>query len=318
MRKAIALLPIMSLTSFCGASEIVMFRNVKIHRHRSAQDRVLVDRVGVLTFEDTDRKFMFEKRREDRLDTPAKVEVPYDTGTKVVFEVTSHMHGFPLAWTPFAAAGAGLGGLIVTSAVARQHASDSWFYVEYTSAEENVQVLFEVPKDSSQGVISKASSLFGSKVSITQFREEGEPVEPQNLPDFKAKHLLHIDKQNHPVPEPKPDKATVVVVCPPVSSHDSGKGNQFKLHANDRVIAVNKEGTYSFAYLDPGKYQLVSQSENANGFEMELEAGKTYYFLRNTFQGFFKYHTVLSHNSPELVNFLMTGTYFSDWSRQKE
>ena len=317
MRKLIALLITMSLISFCGATETGVFRNVKIHRHRSAQDRVLVDRVGVLTFDDPGRKFMFEKRQEDRFDTPEKIEVPYDTVTRVVFDVTSHMRGVPLAWTPLAA-GARLGGLIAESAVARKHVSDSWFYVEYRSGDENTQLLLEVPKDSSQGVIDKASSLFGSKVSITQFQQEGESVESQKLPDVKSKHLLRIDKQNRPIPEPKQDKATIVVVCPPVSPRDSGKGNQFKLHANDRVVAVNKEGTYSFAYLDPGKYRLVSQAENANGFEMELEAGKAYYFLQNTFQGLFKYQTALSRNSPELVKFLMTGTYFSDWSRQKE
>jgi hypothetical protein len=81
------------------------------------------------------------------------------------------------------------------------------------------------------------------------------------------------------------------------------------------VVAVNKEGTYSFAYIEPGKYRLVSQADDANGFEMELEAGKTYYFLQNTFQGG---DTVLSRNSPELVNYLMSGTYFADWSRKQK
>lgn len=56
----------------------------------------------------------------------------------------------------------------------------------------------------------------------------------------------------------KPDKATVVVVCPPLAARNAGFGNQFKLHANDEVVAVNKTGTYSFAYLDPGKYRLIS------------------------------------------------------------
>jgi hypothetical protein len=49
---------------------------------------------------------------------------------------------------------------------------------------------------------------------------------------------------------------------------------------------------------------------------MELEGGKTYYFLQNTFQGVFKWKTKLSHNSPELVTYLMSGTYLSDWSRK--
>jgi hypothetical protein len=49
---------------------------------------------------------------------------------------------------------------------------------------------------------------------------------------------------------------------------------------------------------------------------MELEGGKTYYFFQNTFQGVFKWETRLSHNSAELVTYLMSGTYCSDWSRK--
>ena len=41
------------------------------------------------------------------------------------------------------------------------------------------------------------------------------------------------------MPEMKPDKATVVVVCPPLAARNAGFGNQFKLHANDEVVAVN-------------------------------------------------------------------------------
>jgi hypothetical protein len=88
------------------------------------------------------------------------------------------------------------------------------------------------------------------------------------------------------------------------------------LHANDNVVAVNRAGTYSFAYLDPGKYKLVSQSENANGFEMQLEAGKEYYFLQNTFQGALKWDTGLSRNSPELVMYELNGAYYSRWKQK--
>jgi hypothetical protein len=138
-------------------------------------------------------------------------------------------------------------------------------------------------------------------------------VEKDELKALQSKQTLKVDKQNHPLPDLKDDKATVVVVCPPLAARDSGKGNQFKLHANGQVVAVNREGTYTFAYLDPGKYRLVSKAENASGFEMELEAGREYFFLQNVFQGVFKAETTLSRNSPELVKYLVDGSYFSDW-----
>jgi len=177
-------------------------------------------------------------------------------------------------------------------------------------------VLFEIPKSSSRKIIDKTIGVFGSRGVVNEFPEKGESLEPEKLADFKSKQgrlTNRIDRS------PKPERIRLPSsVCPPLAARDSGKGNQFKLHANDHVVAVNKAGTYSFAYLEPGRYRLISQSANANGFEMELEGGKTYYFLQNTFQGVFKWETKLFRNSAELVTYLllMSGTYFSDWSRK--
>jgi len=104
----------------------------------------------------------------------------------------------------------------------------------------------------------------------------------------------------------------------PLAARDAGKGNQFKLHANDQVVAVNRMGTYILAYLDPGKYRLVSQAEDANGFEMELEAGHEYFFLQNPFQGVFKWETTLSRNSQKVVTYLAEGAYLSDWKPREK
>jgi hypothetical protein len=274
---------------------------------------VLVDKVGVLTFDDAGRKLTFASHAGD------KFEVGYDDVAKAVFEVTTHMRG---GWLPVVVAAAGVPGAIASAVIAGIHVHDYWFYLEYKNGDHNEQVLLEVPKESSEKVIGKATSLFGSRVTMPEFQEKGETIEKgeeldeKHLPDLRSKHTMRVDKENHPLPEVKPDKATVVVVCPSLAARNVGLGNQYKLHANDRVIAVNKWGTYSFAYVDPGKYHLVSQSENANGFEIEMEAGKAYYFLQNTFEGTFKGATMLSRNSPELVMYELNGSYFSDWKRK--
>lgn len=311
MRRLAALTILLSLATLCLCTDTQTFGHVKIRRHRSAENRVMVDKVGVLTFDDANRRFSFKTSVGDKFDVQDKVVVGYDDVTKVVFEVTTHMRGG--GWAQVISA-ASIPGAIVGPAIAGQHVHDYWFYFEYKNGDHNEQVLLEVPKDSSQKVIDEATSVFGSRVTMSEFQQQGDEINREQLPDLKSKHALKINKADRPVPEVKPDKATIVVVCPPLAARDSGKGNQFKLHANDHVIAVNRAGTYSFAYLDPGKYRLVSQSENANGFEMELEAGKTYYFLQNTFQGAFRWQTKLSRNSPELVTYLMSGTYFSEWS----
>ena len=280
----------------------------KIHRHKSASNRVLVDKVGSVSFDDARRVLAFSDDAKDNF------EISYDAVTKVVFDTTSHMRGGAASQVISAT---GFAGAIAGGAIAGARVSNYWFFVEYRDGDRTRQVLLEVPKDSNQAVRAKASAIFGSKVSIASFAEKAEPIDTEKLPDIKSKDSLRVDKQDHPLPEARADKATIVVVCPPLAARYAGRGNQVKLHANDRVVAVNKPGTYSFAYLDPGKYRLVSQSENADGFEMELRAGETYYLVQNTLQGAFKYGTLLSRNSPEVVMYLVDGSYWSDWKRKE-
>jgi hypothetical protein len=313
VRTNLVLIGFLSIGTLCLAADAVTFDEVKIHRQKNPQERVLVDKVGVLTFDDASRRLTFASHGGDKLD------VSYDEVTKVVFEVTTRMRGglLPIAAVPIGGVGAG-------ALVNGIHVHDHWFYLEYKSGDQNQPVLLEIPEESSKNVIEKATSVFGSRVTIAEFQEKGEAIvnkdgdlDAKRLPDYRSKHTMEIDKKNHPLPEVKSDKATVVVVCPSLA-HYLGRSIQFKLHANDHVIAVNKLGTYSFAYVDPGKYQLISQSENANGFEIEMEAGKTYYFLQNTFEGVMKGRTMLSRNSPELVMYELNGSYFSDWKRKDD
>jgi hypothetical protein len=300
--------------TYCQASETTTFEHVKIRRHKNPHDRVLVDKVGVLAFNDAGRRLTFASHAGDKLD------VGYDDVVKVVFEVTTHMPG---GMWPTMISAAGLPGMVAGPIVKSVHLHDYWFYVEYKNGDHNEPVLLEVPKGSSEAMIAKATTLFGAHVTVADFKEKGEPIKNKNgeldeqlVPDLRSKQTANVDKKNHPLPEVRPDKATVVVVCPSLWAHTAGYSIQFKLHANDHVIAVNRFGTYSFAYVEPGKYKLISQSENANGFEIEMEAGKTYYFLQNTFEGVLKERTMLSRNSPELVMYELNGSYFSDWKRE--
>jgi hypothetical protein len=281
-----------------------VFQSVKIRRHRNADKRVLVDKLGTLTFDDSAHKLRFESDAGDHL------EISYDDVGKIVFDATTHMRGGATAQVVQFAP---LAGPIVGAAIAGSHVDDYWLYLDYKGHGQDGSALLVVPKSSSERVIAKATSVFGPRATVTDFSEKGAAIKMDDLRDLKSKHVLKVDKQNHPFPEVKQDMATVVVVCPPLAARYAGKGNQFKLHANDQVIAVNREGTYSFAYLNPGKYRLVSQAEDANGFEMELEAGHEYYFLQKTFQGVFRWETTLSRNSREVVTYLAEGSYLSDW-----
>jgi hypothetical protein len=309
MRRLFTLIWLLLFTASGLSAQKTVFENVKIRRHRSADKRVLVDKLGTLTFDDSARTLRFKSEAGDR------IEVGYDDVEKVVFDVTTHMRGTAIAQVIQAAT---MAGTIVGSAIAGAHVNDYWFYLDYKDHGQNESALLVVPKNSSARVIDKATSVFSSRVTMTDFSEKGAAVKMEDLKALKSKQVLKIDKQSHPLPEIRPDQATVVVVCPPLAARDAGKGNQFKLHANDQVVAVNRAGTYSFAYLDPGKYRLVSQAEDANGFEMELEAGHEYFFLQNAFQGVFRWETSLSRNSREVVTYLAEGSYFSDWKPKEK
>ncbi len=274
MRRLLTLICLLFLSASGLSAQPTIFENVKIRRHRSADKRVLVDKVGTLTFDDSTRKVLFKSDAGDRID------VGYDDIGKVVFEVTTHMREGAFSEV---IKGVGLPGLVAGSVVASTHVKDYWFYLDYKDHDRSESVLIDVPKSSSAQVINKAQSVFGPRVTVTDFPEKGAEVKVEDLKALKSKHVLKVDKQSH------------------------------------QVIAVNKMGTYSFAYLDPGKYRLVSQAENANGFEMELEGGHEYFFLQNTFQQTLTPNkTALSRNSPELATYLLEGSYFSDWKPKEK
>jgi hypothetical protein len=217
---------------FCAATlpaQQTVFKDVKIRRHRNAEKRVLVDKLGKLTFDDTARKLTFEGEAGDHN------EVSYDSIDKANFEVTTHMRGGGLSQVVEAT---GLAGLFVGNKVASGHVNSYWFYLEYLEKEGERPVLFEVPKESSSQVIDKAKSVFGSRVKVNDYPEKGVPIKPGDLKSMSSKQSVKVDKQNHPLPELQPGKATLVVVCPPLAARYVGKGTQVKLHANDQVIAV--------------------------------------------------------------------------------
>lgn len=311
MRKLSTLILLLLFSASGLSAQKTVFQDVKIRRHRSADKRVLVDRLGTLTFDDSAHKLIFKGDFGDR------IEVGYDDVEKVVSEVTTHMRGGGVSRAisfvefPFGAmAGSLIGGV---------HVNSHWLYLRYRNGGDDGSVLIEAPEGSSDQIVGKAAVVFGSRMTVTNFPEKATDVKLADLKGLKSKQGVKVDEKNHPLPEAKPDKATVVVVCPTLAAHRIGSGSRFRLFADDDVIAVNRLGTYSFAYLDPGRYRLVSQQQNASGFEIDLEPGQRYFFLQNTFQnGLSAAETVLSRNSPELVGYLLDGSYFSDWKPKEK
>ena len=84
MSKAAFLTIFLFLSISLLFSEDTKFEGVKIRRHKSAEKRELVDKIGVLSFEDDGQKLTFRSGAGDQF------AIPYSDITKVVFDTDTH------------------------------------------------------------------------------------------------------------------------------------------------------------------------------------------------------------------------------------
>ena len=310
MKRSLALLCFLFFLPFGCSAQKPFSQTVKILRYPDNGRWGLVVKPGTLTLDDSAEKMTFRTDPGYNED-PFRLELRYDSIEKANFEINTHVHAFNNGLLAL-----GASGVIANDLLANKSATSCWLYLSYKEVSGKSSILLEMDAGDSADVIAKVTRVLGAKATVVD-SAKGSKVELNDLKDLKSKQLVRIDKKNHPLPEVKADKATIVVVCPRYYSGLLPRSVHFKLHANDHVVAVNMIGTYSIAYLDPGKYRLVSQREDANGFEMELEAGHEYYFLQNALQrGVVPNESVLSQNSPELVMYLIHGAQFSDWTTE--
>lgn len=113
---AVVLLGVVTFSCSQSCAETT-FEHVKIRRPRSPQNRVLVDKVGSLTFDDDHQLISFTGGAGDKL------TLKYDAVSKVVFEVTSHTRGGALSQVVSAA---GIPGAIAGTAIAGRGVHDYW------------------------------------------------------------------------------------------------------------------------------------------------------------------------------------------------
>ena len=286
-----------------GFAQTTVFKKVvaRVHKNSKMKDGRIKDRR--FTNDGADLYFYDgEKRLEVKCkDNP--LNVSYDDIEKIVFDEATGMKG----------GGEGFG--LIGAAVASGKRTNNYFYIEYKVPDKkNGRYMLIVKKNEIAKIKEKTKSLFGDKVKVAEFTEKCKPIPKGTLKEMKRKTRIKVDKKNHPLPPGlKPDKALVVMLCISPKPRYIGKGPRIKVHANDKVIGINKVGTYCFTYLDPGDYRVVSQCEDAWSFNVKMEAGKDYYFIQTIKMGMFKPKTRLFRNTKEVVMFEIQGAHFSDW-----
>jgi hypothetical protein len=276
------------------------FDGVKVRVNRSNKYHCFTGKNVDLVFDDKLKHFIVKYSEKP-------IVVSYDSVQKIVFEADQHMGEGNLGFL--------LGGVVGAAIFDGSMANNYWCNVEYRNHDIEYCTL-EIEKKSSEKIINKMKSIFSDKVIMVDFPEKAVEIDKETLKDLQSKHSMKVDEQNHPMPQLKTDQALVVVVCPLFGSYTPGEVFQLKMHANDEVVWVNNVGTYGYFYLNPGEYLLVSQSGNASGIRLKLEAGKDYYFFQNLIKHR-KIGTILSRNTKELVMHELSSAYYSNWKRKK-
>ena len=111
-------------------------------------------------------------------------------------------------------------------------------------------------------------------------KDGGEEKDEENFVQFS---------KEHPLGEPKPDKALIYVVRPT----SAGFAVKSWFFSDDQALGVNRGSSYFFADVEPGKHVFWSKSENVDAVELEVEAGKTYYLQQHVKIGGLKARTKL-------------------------
>lgn len=274
---------------------------VHVRTKSKPNDKNLASLRGHLLWDDAARELRIE--RDVRLSLKESVtKIPYSEVAAVQFDTITN----PLRRDVLHGAG--------SSKPANAKVEDEYLHLTLVSGDSH---LVEIDDEDVLGVIAKARDLFGSKVSETPVRR-GDKASARDLPERSSHFSLKIVKK--PLPQPLPGKALVWVLSPKVQENAwhnwYGKPGppQMRLHANNKIVAVTRQGTYSYAQLDPGDYELISQTgDHANGFRRTLEAGREYFFYQNEAPLF---SVVLSEQSRDVALHELTGLQFGEWKRR--
>jgi hypothetical protein len=194
-------------------------------------------------------------------------------------------------------------------------------YLEYKKPDgTTAPFVFNVGKDTVPFALKRIHAAFGERVQFGAFAEVPQKLKKDEFKSAKAKYEVRATTEKPPIPELRPDKALVVIACPardlgavPTDKWSPVAG---RIVVNDEVVAVNGPGTFTYLFLDPGEYLLVSIVQNAVGLGMKLEAGKDYYLIQQMYIAG-NVHSLLTRHSKELVVYEMNDLLWPEWRPAK-
>jgi hypothetical protein len=280
--ESIALAAVCALPAFAATE----FKDVAMRCAASAKDPKLTTYTSELILDDAGHAFTVRMEKPEH----RSVTIPYGDIVKVVVDLASFARTEP-----------------GSTDTRRQYS----FYFERKPGAYPARFSLELGREGAD-LLTRTRPFLGDRLQEFDFPMATELADLGSLTDLNFNYSVRIRRPNPPLPEVSKDRALLVVVCPAL---EGARRQPVNLDANGRVIAVNELGTYSFVYLDPGEYAIVSQAENARALRVKLEAGKAYYFFQDVLEA--GERTGLSMHSKELAQFEIAGASYSDWRREK-
>jgi hypothetical protein len=261
------------------------FKDVGLRCAASPKDTRLATFSASVVLDDAGRAFTVRTEKPER----RTITVPYEDILKVIVESAS------ATATP---------GTVAPEA-------HYWFYFERKPGAYPERFILDLGHEGAE-LLNKTRGLFGGRLQTLDFPMAEELLNLNSLSDLSTNYSLRVRRPSPPLPSVPNDRALIVAICPSV---EGSKKDPINLDANGRVVAVNEPGTYSFEYLDPGEYTMISQAENARRLHVKIEAGKVYYFFQDPLDA--GERTGLTMHSKEIAQFEIAGSAYSDWRRGK-
>jgi hypothetical protein len=290
-------------------------------RFKDDKKQQQVDQDAALRIDDSARRLVVISKEQPR-------ELSYDDVQKIIIEPDSHAGniGFGAALAGFAAGGLLFGGKIAT-AIDNPLKADHVVYIEPKNiGGKTAPLVLVLGKDVAPEGLKRIKAAFGDLVVVPVFDEQPEPIDKKQ---FKSVEPFEVkgSAQEPPLPAVRAEQALVVVAAPVGGSFrpiETNKNTPFyaKVLVNDRVLAVNAPGSYSFFYLDPGEHLLVTQAlvdkklVDVTGLRLKAEAGKEYYLTQTIYiSGGMK--SFLSRHSKEVLMQEVNDLLWSEWKPKK-
>lgn len=298
-----------------AAAQPATFTDVKVRFVEPGQ-REMKEKDAQLAFDHTAKRLRVTSKERP-------LDVAYDDVREVVVEVDTlgRKAGFGASLVGTIAGGVLLGDAITTQ-LDKPFDGDHFVHLTHRKSDGTEATYgLVVGQASVPPAMAALQRAFGSRVQVPSFVERMEVADAKTFKSDKSKLRYVGTVKSLPLPEPRADKAVVLVVSPATIMRQLGPEKDYwtaRIYANGKLVGANGPGTYVFFELDPGEYFLASETHDVVGLRLKAEAGQVYYLTQTQYSKGSRLRSFLTRHSKQLVMYEVAGAFWSNWGRESE